>query len=587
MLEAIRLTFAILDAKRRRRLFILVGTTFIGAMLEVMGIGLVLPVIVLLLGKSSAGHLSSFVGWFIGILPADNSRAAATMGLLVLLGVFVVKNIYLAFLTAWQMRFVGNVQESLSHRLFSLYMKQPYAFHLHRNSANLLRNAVIEVDEFSGNAIVPLSTLIVEGMIGLAISMVLLVLEPVAVSIAAIVVGVAAVTLYLFARGPLQSWGQRRQYHEEQRLLQFQHGLRMIKEIKLSGQEEALCAWYQYHSGGLAKAAERFETMLRLPRLWFEVIFVGSVVAVIFVLMARHTPQQALVPILGVFATAAFRFIPSVSRILTSIHALSGTRPVIRLLHQELTDLGKHAEFAGSGQSRLHLRHTLSLDNVSFTHAGNAAPALCHINLSISEGERVCITGPSGSGKSTLLDIVMGLLSPTSGRVCVDDADIAGSYRSWQRCIGYVPQSLGLIDDSLRRNIALGVPDEEVDEDAMQKALNQAGLMEFVGSLPDGLETVVGENGARLSGGQRQRIGIARALYHDPEVLVLDEPTSALDLDAEAGILRFVLEPDAGRTVLMAAHRSSAIAACDRVIRLEAGCLVEDRSPAVSQVPSK
>jgi len=577
MLESIRLILDIIETKLRQRLFILVGMTFIGAVLEVIGIGLVLPVIVLLLGQGTSGYLSGFVDWFIGIMPAANSRLAALIGLAVLLGVFVVKNIYLAVLTVWQMRFVGNVQESLSHRLFSLYMRQPYTFHLRRNSANLLRNAVIEVDEFCGNALIPLTTLIVEGMISLAICAILLAIEPVAVVVATIVVGTSALVLYTLSRRPLQDWGESRQYHEGQRLLHFQNGLRMIKEIKLLGKEEALSAWYHHHSGGLTRAVERFETMLRMPRLWFEVMFVVSVVGVIFVLMARGVSQDALVAVLGVFATAAFRFIPSVSRILSSVHALGGTRPVIRLLYEELTELDNHAEPALSGQPCAHLKKHLSLENISFRHTGNAVPSLRDINIRINKGERVCITGPNGSGKSTLLDIVMGLLSPSAGRVCVDNVDIAGLKPGWQRCVGYVPQSIGLVDDTLRHNIALGVPDEEIDERAIQRALQQSGLTDFVGSLPAGLDSPVGEDGSRLSGGQRQRIGIARALYHDPEVLVLDEPTSALDIDAEADILRGVTAPEAGRTILMTAHRPTAIAMCDRFIRLEAGRLIEDR----------
>lgn len=544
--------------------------------MEVIGIGLILPVVVLLLGKGSSGYLSNFVNWFIDILPRGSGHITTVFGLALLLAVFVVKNIYLALLTTWQMHFAGTVQETMSHRLFSLYMRQPYTFHLRRNSSDLLRNAVIEVDEFSGNGLIPLMTLIVEGMISLAITAVLLVLEPLAVLVAAVVVGASALALYAFSRRPLQLWGERRQYHEGQRLRQFQHGLQMVKEIKLLGREEALCNWYHHHSGGLARAVERFETMLRLPRLWFEVMFVASVMVVILVLMARQTPQDVMVPILAVFATAAFRFIPSVSRILTSVHALGGTRPVVSLLHDELTKLSSHAEPAISVESCPHLTQFLELDNVSFTYAGNSLPSVQDINLRINRGERVCITGPSGSGKSTLLDIVMGLLSPSDGRVCVDEIDIAHLRRGWQQCIGYVPQSIGLIDDSIRRNIALGIPDGEIDETAVQRIVNQAGLADFVSSLPGGLDTSVGESGTRLSGGQRQRIGIARALYHDPEVLVLDEPTNALDPDSEADILRGVLDPKTERTILMAAHRPTTIAMCDRIIRLEAGRMIED-----------
>lgn len=586
MMESVRLILVILDSKLRRSLLFLVGATFIGALFEVIGIGLVLPIMVLLLGQNLSGNLAGFVNWLISMIPVSNDLNATVVGLLLLLSVFVVKNIYLTFLTAWQMRFAGTVQESLSNRLFSLYMRQPYTFHLRRNSADLLRNAVIEVDEFSGNALIPLTTLIVEGVISLAITIVLMVLEPVSVFVVVIIVGASALTLYAFTQRPLQRWGEKRQYHEGQRLLQFQHGLRMIKEIKLLGREEAICNWYHYHSGGLASAVERFETMLRLPRLWFEVMFVASVIVMILVMMARGTPQNVLIPILGVFATAAFRFIPSVSRLLSSVHALNGTRPVIRLLHNEITELTSLAESVEPGKPGPHLKRHILLDNISFSHENNDVHSLQNITLKIARGDRICITGPSGSGKSTLLDIVMGLLLPSSGRVCVDGIDLNELKRSWQQCIGYVPQTIGLIDDTLRRNITLGLPDANIDEKAIQRALIQSGLLEFVKTLPNELDTLVGEDGIRLSGGQRQRVGIARALYHDPEVMILDEPTSALDLEAESDILGCVLDPSTGRTILMAAHRPTAIVMCDRLIRLEAGRVIEDRR-IISDVPAR
>ncbi len=223
------------------------------------------------------------------------------------------------------------------------------------------------------------------------------------------------------------------------------------------------------------------------------------------------------------------------------------------------------------------MQHNLRLAGVCFGHAGERQAILSDVDLTIAKGERVCISGPSGAGKSTLVDLVLGLLRPTSGQTQVDGLDIAGASRAWQRHIGYVPQSVGLIDDSLRRNVALGAAEGEIDDRAVWRALRCAGLEDFARSLPAGLDTVFGENGARLSGGERQRVGIARALYLDPEILVLDEPTSALDLASERAVLRSVLSLGADKTVLMVAHRPSAVAMFQRVIRLEAGRVVADQ----------
>ncbi len=577
MLHSVFSTIALLGTDQRRRLFALAGLTLIGAVLEVIGIGLVLPLMLLLVGHTPSGELPVAGGWLAGILPTHDGPGAATVLLALLLGVFTTKNLFLAWLAARQMNFAGTTQEALSQRLFALYLRQPYSFHLHRNSSELLRNAVIEVDELTGKAIIPLLTLIVEGLICLAVTGILLVLEPVGAVAGIVVVAGAGWILYALSQRPLRRWGERRQHHEGQRLRQFQHGLRMVKEIKLLGREEALFTWFRRHGGERAQAVERYETLQRLPRLWFEVLFVASMAAVTAVLLARGTPRETIVPVLGVFAAAALRLIPSVSRVLASVQALANARPVADLLHRELTELGHHADPTAPDDAELRLRHTLSVEGVGFRYAADAVPILHGITLTIARGERVCITGSSGAGKSTLLDLVLGLLPPSTGRVRVDGRDINEAPRSWQRQIGYVTQSIGLIDDSLRCNVALGVPEADIDDEAVGRALHEAGLDRFAESLPGGLDTAVGENGIRLSGGQRQRLGIARALYHRPEVLVLDEPTSALDLGTETEILGRLLDPAAGRTVLMAAHRPTAIAMCDRVIHLDAGRVVDDR----------
>jgi|GEM_PF-6344919 len=246
MLESIRLIFVLLDTGFRQHLMVLMGMTIIGAVLEVIGIGLVLPVMALLLGQIPPDDTLATVGWIFNFIPEVTSHNVTMVGLALLLGVFVVKNLFLTLLTVWQMRFVGIVQGLLSQRLFNLYMRQPHAFHLRRNSAELLRNAVIEVDELSGKAVIPLLTLVVEGVMSLAIAAVLLAIDPVAAVVAAVVVSTSGWALYTLSQRPMKYWAEQRQHHEGQRLLQFQQGLRMAKEIKLLGREDALFDWYRF-----------------------------------------------------------------------------------------------------------------------------------------------------------------------------------------------------------------------------------------------------------------------------------------------------------------------------------------------------
>jgi len=282
------------------------------------------------------------------------------------------------------------------------------------------------------------------------------------------------------------------------------------------------------------------------------------------------------------FAAAAFRLIPSVNRILAAMQSLRFSRPVIDTLHEELK-LGPlnpdGLPAKGAGSTRRAFQSEMRLSGISYSYQGAAGAALDDMSLVIRQGEFVGFIGPSGSGKSTLVDVILGLLTPDAGQVMVDGQNIQQDLRAWQDQIGYVPQTIFLTDDTLRRNVAFGLREIQIDELAVHRAIKDAQLEEFVAGLPDGLETIVGERGIRLSGGQRQRIGIARALYHDPAVLVLDEATSALDTETEKGVMQAVMALQHNKTILVVAHRLSTVAHCDRLYRLEHGSVADEGTP--------
>jgi ABC-type multidrug transport system fused ATPase/permease subunit len=277
------------------------------------------------------------------------------------------------------------------------------------------------------------------------------------------------------------------------------------------------------------------------------------------------------------FAAASFRLLPSVNRILGSAQSLRYGLPVIGSLYAELGVLASAQ--APSDRNRMPFRESLELHQVTYVYPGKVDPALREISLRIRKGESVGFIGASGAGKSTLVDILLGLLSPNAGQVRVDSQDIKDHLRNWQDQIGYVAQSIFLTDDTLRRNIALGLPDKQIDEEALWRAVCAAQLAEFVNSLPEGLDTVVGERGVRLSGGQRQRIGIARALLHDPALLVLDEATSSLDTATEGEVMEAVRALHGTKTIIIVAHRLSTVQQCDRLYRLDQGRIVQEGAP--------
>jgi ABC-type multidrug transport system fused ATPase/permease subunit len=492
-----------------------------------------------------------------------------TTAMLGLVGVYLFKNLYLAFLAWWQTRFAFGVQAQLSQRLFTTYLRQPYTFHLQRNSAQLIRNVTAEVSLFTSNALLPGMLLLTEILVLLGISILLLLVEPLGALIVVLVLGGAAWGFYRSTRARISQWGKERQYHDGQRLQHLQQGLGGAKDVKLLGRESDFLVQYRVHNTQSARVGRFQSTLQQLPRLWLELLAVTGLALLVLSMLAQGREMTSIVPTLGLFAAAAFRLMPSVNRILTAVQSLRYGLPVINILREELKLTAPEPD--GLRSNNAVFRNEIRLTNITFTYSGAHAPALNNLSIRIQKGESVGFIGASGSGKSTLVDVILGLLTPNVGHVEVDGKDIEENLRSWQDQIGYVSQSIFLTDDTLRRNVAFGLPSEQIDDAAVQRAIKAAQLDEFVTILPDGLETMVGERGIRLSGGQRQRIGIARALYHDPVVLVLDEATSALDAATERGVMQAVTALQGNKTIIIVAHRLSTVEHCHRLYRLEQG----------------
>ncbi len=536
-----------------------------GSVLETLGVGLVIPVLIFM-SQSDPMARFPWLAEMLGPISITQLLAGAT---LVLVGTYALKAVYLAFVTWKQARFVFGVQVSLSRQLFDGYLRQPYTFHLQRNSAEMIRNVVTETSQFSHVATIPGLTLLSEGFVLAAISALLLVLEPVGALTVVLTIGVAGFAYYRITRARVLRWGIDRQYHEGMRIQHLQQGLGGVKEVKLLGRELEFLERYAVHDLGVAYVQERQLTLQGLPRIWMELLGVTGLCALVLTLMSQGKPAASLVPTLGLFAAAAFRLIPSLSKVVTAVQSLRYAKPVIDTLTNELREMDRRGTVGRTGS--LSICRSLALRNVSFRYPDASSNALENINLEIPHGSSIGFIGGSGAGKSTLVDIVLGLLTPTRGAVLVDGNDIGSNLRDWQDQIGYVPQSIFLTDDSLRSNVAFGVAPADMDEQAVLRALRLAQLEEFTNELPDGLNTVVGERGVRLSGGQRQRIGIARALYHDPAVLVLDEATSALDTATERGVMEAVKALQGKKTILLVAHRLSTVEHCDMIVRLEQG----------------
>jgi ABC-type multidrug transport system fused ATPase/permease subunit len=573
-----RRIFEILDPDQRRTAGFLFVMMLVGMVFETLGVGLVVPTIALMVQDDLAGSHPRLVQVLDHL--GHPSRPALVAGAVAALAfVYLIKNAFLAFLAWRQSAFAYAVQGRVAHKLFACYLGQPYIFHVQNNSAQLIRNITTDASLFGSHALLPGMLLLTEMCVLFGIGVLLFAFEPVGALIVGAVVGGAAWMFNRYTRARVSRWGEARQFHEGMKLQQIQQGLGGVKDVKVFGREDRFLSAFGEHNAAVALVAGRQSGLQQMPRLWLEMLAVSGLAVLVLSMVWQHRPLTDIIPTVGLFAAAAFRLMPSMNRVLTALHGLRYGIPVVDTLYRELV-ASRPAGEAESAGTELAFVHELKMCDLTYRYPDAPEPAIDRLSISLRAGETLGIVGSSGSGKSTLVDVMLGLLEPTSGSVEVDGQDVRRGLRSWRRQVGYVPQTIYLTDDSLRRNIAFGIADRDIDEKAVLRAVTFAQLDTFVRSLPEGLDTFVGERGVRLSGGQRQRIGIARALYHNPPILVLDEATSALDIATEAEVMKSVAALQGKKTIVIIAHRLSTVEHCDRMYRLEQGRVVQEGPPS-------
>jgi ABC-type multidrug transport system fused ATPase/permease subunit len=508
-------------------------------------------------------------------LPTADPRHTVVAFTLVVALFLLAKNMVVMATQYARYRIAGESSAALACDLLRGYLLAPYPFHFRRNSADLIRNTTQSVNAVlaaldAGGAVLS------EVVVGAGILAVLLAASPAPTLVVSLVLG-ALIALLL--RGTRRLARRRGLIGHEigRELLQtLQQALGGIKEVKALGREGYFYRTYAEKQRQLLAVGFLGVTLQALPPVLIETVFVcGASLVVIMLTLTGRVGGEGL-PLLSLFAYAGLRVIPMANRLTWRLNEIRAAEPAVAALYEDQQLLAglPLPEPDGSG-APLEFRRALVADRISYSYPEAERPALNDVSLTVAHGEALGFAGPTGAGKSTLVDVLIGLLPPTHGRVTVDGVDLAREAgRTWRRRVGYVPQSIFLLDDTLRRNIALGIPDAEIDEARLADAVRVAQLDEVLARLPEGLATTVGERGVRLSGGERQRIGIARALYHDPDVLVLDEATSALDHATEMALTRAIRELQGRRTVLLIAHRLTTVRSCDRIAVLADGRLV-------------
>lgn len=553
-----------------KMIFILVGIV-IGSFLELMGVAIFTPFMNVLMNPESIQekwYLKGIYDYF-SFRSSDYFLAALTGSIIF---VYVFKNVFLAMQKNWIYKFSYGIQLKISTKLLKTYIQEPYTFHLNHNIAILQRSLQEDTDLFT-KGIIHVMELVAEiavcGTLGVYLFMT-------SKSIAITVVALLLCSLLIFttiSRNFSRNLGKQCQTYKANLYQWVNQSLGGIKELKILNREDFFINAYQGNYKKYVHGLRISRLIATLPKYFVEsVCMTGLLLAVLIKMFwGQRDDFTTFIPQLTVFAVAAFRLLPSVGKINEHVADILYSLPSLDLIYHDLKAIEEEPEAKVREEMDWNFEREISVSNVCYHYPDAEEMVIDRASFAIPKGKTVAFIGPSGAGKTTMVDIILGLLQPQYGKVLADELNIHKHPYVWQKELGYIPQVIYLSDDTIRNNIAFGVEPDQIDERAVEQALRKAQLYEFIENLPDGLDTVVGDRGVRLSGGQRQRIGIARALYHDPEVLVLDEATSALDNETEAAVMEAIDNLQGTKTILIIAHRLTTIRNVDLIYEVADG----------------
>ena len=563
-----RLVFQLLNQKEKRRLLSILLIMVAGSIFEVLSLGMVVPIIGLLTKPDYVESVPLIRSLFGEISP----EKFALIAMISMVVIFTLKSIFLVWKVWVQRGFSNLVSTRISSDLYGNYLRQPYGHYLSQNSSTFIRNS-LNSNALMDGVIDPLLLVVSEGMVSTGLLVMMIWLEPIGTMTTLCIFGLGAWLFRQATSKRIRRWSESENHLKAQLIQQMQQGFGGIRDVKMLRREKYFIEKYSEFLLEGSIVSRRFSVAAATPKFGFELLTVVCLALLVSVMAFLGNGLDGVLPVLGLFGAASFRILPSINLVIGNFQSINKSRPTLNSLSNDLAmDVEPENEIEEITNKFLNLE----IRNLSFSYVGTQNVALSGVSLVLERGEAVGLVGQSGSGKSTLVDVLLGFLTPQDGSVLVNGLKIETSLQWWRSRVGYVPQSIFLTDDTLRRNVAFGLPEGEIDENAVRAALRSAQLEEFVSSLSEGENTMVGERGVRLSGGQRQRIGIARALYNNPEVLVLDEATSSLDTETEHGVMQAVQALQGDKTVIIVAHRLSTVEYCDRLYRLDAGRIVDE-----------
>ena len=568
----------LLSHNQKRYAIFIFMLMFFTMILESLSVGIVLPLISILL----RGDIdTSFFSYFF-TFGKPTGKNLVYIGLLITLIIFLAKNLALVFNLWQQTKFLRKLELEITNRLFKYYLKNDYIFFLQNNSAHLYRNLTAIIASFI--AYIKAQMIFVsEIIILLGIATILFYVDFLGTTIILFSVSVVSFVIYILTIGRISFFGKERNIAGGELNKHLLQGMASAKDVKILDREEDLIYQVNKNLFKMTRLNQIVQFINGLPRFSFEVLLVCIFSILIFTMIEAKRDIVDIIQYLGIFAVASYRIIPGATKILTSFQTIRYMEPSVKLLLQEF-DSKDSSHTEKNYQSKdsnmpLKFQREINLKNLSFSYPARKEFSLSKISMNVRKGDFIGIIGETGSGKSTLINLLIGLLKPSEGKIEVDELNINLNLPEWHKKIGYVPQSVYLTDDTIRKNIAFGLRDDNIDDDLIKKAVKKASLDKFLNELSNGLETIVGEKGIRLSGGQQQRIGIARALYRDPEILILDEATSSLDQSTEKKIMESIQFLRRKKTLIIVTHRLFTVKNCDKIFFIEKGKIIKHGLP--------
>ncbi|MBP3813066.1 MAG: ABC transporter ATP-binding protein [Butyrivibrio sp.] len=573
----------LLDRKQKSQMVGIVVLMLIGGVLESLGIAMIAPVMQVVIDpeKVEESHILSAI-YNLFNLTSTTQLAAIIMVSIIL--VFIIKNVFLYFMNVVQLRFVYTNQFATSRRMMINFMQRPYEYYLNADTTVIQRNITSDVNNLYA---LILSCLQLTSEIIVFVCLVAILLSQDArmtLTIATLLVIVLLVIKFVIKPVMVKAGKDNQDYYSGLYKWIYE-SVTGIKEIKVAAKENYFINGYADCGAGYVNAVQKYNLYNSTPRLLIETIAIAGMIGYMLFVMAQGTSLTSLLPQLTVLAAAAARLLPSANRINNYLTSIAYFEPFLDNVSENLQDEIHDESISYNSDDyrtkaqieKLPVHKSINLEGITYKYPNTDKYILDGADMEIPVGKSVGIVGTSGAGKTTIVDVLLGLLEPEKGRILADGVDVKTNYKGWLKNVGYIPQTIFMTDSTIRKNVAFGVPEEEIDDAKVWQALSEAALDSFVKELPEGLDTEIGERGIRLSGGQRQRIGIARALFEDPEVLVLDEATSALDNDTEAAIMDSINRLHGKKTLVIIAHRLQTIEKCDMIYGIKDGKAVRDR----------